>query len=206
MRVNDLLIPTEFYTQLQILTKQCSQFFAETEGRCLLKSLPTTYENFHKVKVRKRKKRKNDSKEFAETFNEAFEDELTQLRERAIFTNGVNSFERTPDRSLEPFYIFPIDGYKYMYSKEVENSSEDYKNVFSAIFSEFGYEKGNEIAADLLKFSYTSTKLCEGIDSGAEIILFNIPYFYAIRQSFLEDYNDILETINKHKQTFDDEL
>lgn len=195
MRVGDLIQTEETREELILLSERCSQFFEDASGLPLMKNLPSEYGDFHKVKVRKRSKLKNDSKEFAETFNEAFETELRNLRERAIFANGATSFEPADTAELEPFYIFPIDGYKFMYSKEVENSSQDYKTVFDAIFEEFGSEKGNEIIADLLKFSYTSEKLYEGIDQGSEIILYNIPYFYAVRASTVDDYDELLTAI-----------
>lgn len=196
MRVDDLIQTDDSREELQIVADRCSQFLDEACGLPLLKNLPSDYGDFHKVKVRKRKHKKSDpSGAFAEVFNEAFEDELTNLRERAIFANGEGSFEPADKKEFEPFYIFPIDGYQYMYSREVENSSQDYKTVFDAIFEEFGSERGNDVITDLLKFTYTSDKLHEGIDSGSEIILYNIPYFYAIRAATVDNYENLLKEV-----------
>ena len=155
MRVDDLIQSDDSREELAIIAERCSQFVEEAAGNPLLKNLPSEYGDFHKVKVRKRKRRKQDpSEEFAEVFNEAFEEELHDLRERAVFTNGESSFEGADSEELEPFYIFPIDGYRFMYSREVENSSQDYKAVFDSIFEQFGATKGNEVISDLLKFTY----------------------------------------------------
>jgi len=198
MRVDDLIQTDDSREELQILAERCSQFFEEAEGRALLKNLSSNYGDFHKVKVRKRKQRKSDpSGEFSEAFNEAFENEMRNLRERAIFANGELSFEPADHDDLEPFYVFPIDGYQFMYSREVENSSQDYKTVFDAIFEEFGSDRGNSVITDLLKFTYTSEKLHEGIESGSEIILYNIPYFYAIRTSTVDNYENLLKEIEE---------
>lgn len=199
MRIDDLIhFGDNTQEELLLLHERCSQFLGDAGDLPLLKNLPAEYEDFHKVKVRKRKP-KDATKEFAETFNEAFETELRDLRERAVFANGSSSFEPTISSDLDIFYVFPIDGYKFMYSKEVENSSQDYKTVFDAIFEEFGSDKGNELITDLLKFSYTSEHLREGIEQGSEIIIYNIPYFYAIRVSTVNDYAHLLTAIKDIK-------
>jgi hypothetical protein len=198
MRVDDLIQSDDSREELQILAERCSQFFEESNGCPLMKNLPGEYGDFHRVKVRKRKHRKSDPSEtFSEAFNEAFEHEWKDLRERAIFANGELSFEPADGQTLEPFYIFPIDGYRYMYSREVENSSQDYKTVFDALFEQFGPDRGNEVITDLLKFTYISEKLNEGIQSGAEIIIYNIPYFYAIRVATVDNYTNIIEEIKE---------
>lgn len=187
MRVSDLL-QTIPQVDLTIIYDQCSQFLEESGGCPLLKNLPKEYGNLHKVKVRKRKK---PNGEFADIFNEAFTTEIHDLRERAVFANGRESFEPSINESDEPFYIFPIDGYRFLYSKEVENSNEDYQAVLTSIFEKMGSDKGSEIITELLKFTYNSTSLMEGIEQGSEIILYNIPYFFAIRASAVSNYESL---------------
>ncbi len=97
---------------------------------------------------------------------------------------------------MESFYIFPIDGYKFMYSREVENSGQEYKQVFDTLFEQFGEKIGNEVITDLLRFTYTSKSLHEGITSGSELIIYGIPYFYAIRTTATE-YSALLSTITR---------
>jgi len=176
MRINDIYEYTESTKEIEVLKKECGQFLSESEGNPLLKNLSISIHSFHKVKVRKRK---NDTGEFTQTFNEAFESKHPGLRQRAIFANGLSSFRPVLDEKTQPCYIFPIDGYKFMYSREVENSGHEYKQVFETLFEQFGEEKGNEVLTDLLRFTYTSENLSEGIESGSEIIIYGIPYFYA---------------------------
>lgn len=196
MRVDDLVQSADFYSELRLIAERCTQYVQESQGLPLLKNLSDEYGDFHKVKVRKRKQRKKDPSEtFSVAFNEAFDEEIANLRERAVFANGDISFEPAERDGLEPFYVFPIDGYRFMYSREVENSSSDYKTVFDAIFEEFGADHGNEVITELLKFSYTTDKLYEGIQLGSEIILYNLPYFYAIRAATVDNYNDILKEV-----------
>ena len=124
--------------------------------------------------------------------NEAFIDDRGRPNGWSIF-NGEH-FEPVYEE-LEPFYIFPINGFKFLYSKEVENSSQEYKQVFDVMYENFGSEKGNEIIIDLLKFTYSSDKLHEGISNGSEIIIFNIPFYYAIRANTIISYSALVEKI-----------
>lgn len=192
MRINDLYITHESTKEIQLLKSNCKQFFTESCGLPLLKNLSSSYQNFNKVKVRKRK---GESGDFTETFNEAFETQHPGLRQRAIFANGTSSFQAIVSEEQNPFYIFPIDGYQFMYSREVENSGHEYKQVFETLFEQFGEEKGNQVLTDLLRFTYTSKQLNEGIESGSEIIIYGIPYFYAMRMSAVDDYHHLLSKI-----------
>lgn len=192
MRVDDLIRESREQEELRILKTRCSQFLEDSNSLPLLKNLPETYGDFHKVKVRKRK----GEDDFTETFNEAFEEEHTDLWQRAVFANGLTSFE-PEDGDFETFFIFPINGYKYMYCAEVENSSQEYKQVFDNIFEEFGSEKGQDVITDLLRFTYVQEELDKGIETGAEIVIYNIPFYYAIRTSSIGDYDALLTEIQE---------
>ena len=193
MNIIDLLNPSSYVREeYKQINQVCSIFVEESKGLPLLKNLSTKYFDIQKVKVRK----KNSSNTFVNTFNEAFEEELDNLHQRAVFANGLDSFEPADPISegLEPFYIFPINGYRFMYSSEVENSNQDYKKVFDSMFEQFGDERGKDVVTDLLKFTYCHENLYEGIEKGSEIIIYNIPYFYAIRATS-DNYTELLTTI-----------
>lgn len=166
----------------------------ESYGEPLFKNLPSQYGHIHKVKARKR----NISGQFAATFNEAFEDYEDDLCQKAIFANGLSSFSPSIGEGLEPFYVFPIDGYNFLYSSEVECSTQDHQHVFDIMFEQFGSEKGRDIVMEVLKFAYKQTNLREGIERGSEIILFNIPYYYAVRAS-LHEYSTLLTLVSNNK-------
>lgn len=191
MRINEIYQTQQKSNEILLLRAKCAQFFIEAKGQPIFKNLSIEYNDFDKVKVRKRK---GESGDFTETFNEAFETQHPGLRQRAIFGNGSSSFQASNDGKTEPFYIFPIDGYKFMYSREVENSKQEYKQVFDTLFEEFGEEKGNEVITDLLRFTYTNINLNEGIQSGSELIIYGIPYFYAIRANSIT-YTELLAAL-----------
>lgn len=188
MRIDDIFENYKNDREILLLKDNCSQFLTDSNYLPLYKNLSQQYDDFQKVKVRK----KNESNNFTETFNEAFETQHPGLRQRAIFANGESSFKPTMANNAEPFYIFPINGYKFMYSKEVQNSGSEYKQVFETLFTQFGEEKGNEVLTDLLRFTYTSSCLKEGIETGSEIIIYGIPYYYAVRVSSVDSYDDLI--------------
>lgn len=192
MRINEVFQNTESTKEIQLLRTNCTQFFSESCGLPIFKNLSCDYGSFNKVKVRKRK---GETGDFTETFNEAFESQHPGLRQRAIFANGLTSFEPVVTEEVEPFYVFPIDGYKFMYSKEVQNSGHEYKQVFETLFEQFGEEKGNAVLTDLLRFTYTSRTLSEGIETGSEIIIYGIPYFYAMKVEAVGDYEELLSKL-----------
>lgn len=174
---------------LKAITTHCSQFLSESKGLPLLKLLPTTYSDFHKVKVRLHKKYDI----IAEAYDKAFGDRCANIRQRAIFAYGsqLNITEHN-----ESFYVFPIDGYHFMYSREVKNSNNDYKRVIDTLFEQFeNPAKASEIVTDLLKYTYSTTHLNEGIASQSEIIVYGIPYYYAIKVSAVPNYSTLLTNI-----------
>lgn len=188
MKLDDLLLSNKESSIIDVLKEHCSQFIYQSEGIPLLKNLPKTYDDFHKVKVRKRK---GDS--VSTHFNEAFD--YHHLRQRAVFANGIASLEEA-DKNDTPFYIFPINGYRFTYQNNVQNSNDEYKKSFNSILEALGDEKGGEVISDMLQFSYVDNEdLAEGIKNGAEIIIYNIPYFYAMKYSMSNNYNDFYSTL-----------
>lgn len=186
MQLNEVLHSrSNFIHPLMI---ECSMYLEESRGLPLLKNLPSSYKDFQKIKVRKRKK----SDSFTKTFNEAF-DEIPELRQRAIFANGEKTFKLSESAGYEAFYIFPIDGYKFKYSIEVTNSKEDYQEAFVTIVEQIG---DDNIIEQLLKYTYTSTNLHEGISRGAEIIFYGIPYYYAVRANTITNYSDFIKSLS----------
>jgi len=183
MRIEDVLgYDEDIRRAAKILTQQCSQFLKETCGVPLLKSLPPYPDLLQKIKVRHKRE---DT--VAEAFNKAFS---TNIRQRAIFT-----YTKSPVvEGCEPSYIFPINGYKYLYSHEVRNSSVDYQDVLNTLFENLNGDKAVEIVTDLVKYTYVRENLIEGILSESEIIFYGIPYFYAVRVRGCPDYRKLLNT------------
>lgn len=170
-----------------VLQSSCSQFITESAGYPLFRNLPSTYAPVQRVKVRAKKK----PGVVGEAFNRAFENNYQNLAQRAIFARPAPSSEE----GTEPYYVFPINGYKFIYSREVVESTSGYQQVMNTLVEQLKDEQtANDIVADLLKFTYTSSNLIEGINSGSEIIIYGIPYFYAVRCSSYPEYARIISS------------
>lgn len=171
------------------LKNEITHFLEDSKGLPLFKSLPRSYSNIHKVKVRLKKQHNSIS----ETFNLAFDDKLKNLHQRAIFANSVPSIPIAED--LENFYIFPINGYKFLYNSEIKNSTEEFKKSFNILQEQFDLPTTHGLISDLLQYTYSSDNLFEGISSESEIIFYNVPYYYAIKCSGNDNYPAILTLI-----------
>ena len=185
MRIHDLLGDTP---ELEKLLQHCSQFLEESDGLPLFKMLPSTYSDLHKVKVRQKKQQDLDI-----VFNEAFR-QYPGLRQRAVFAQPFGSFHALGENQ-DPFFVFPVNGYKYMWSTEIDNSYEEYQTVFEAIVKGVGAESGADVITDMLKFTYTDEDLVEGINSNSEIIFYNIPHYYAVRTTQVEAGDHYLDLL-----------
>jgi hypothetical protein len=172
---------------LPTIEKECSTFLQESGGFPLLKNLPINNDGFRKVKVRKKKNLKSN---IVNAFNDTFK-EHNDLLQRSIFAHGMNAFIPSNDRQLEPFFIFPINGYKFLYADNVNNTTEAYKDTLSKLIETYG-SAGIRTFQEVLKFQYTFENLIGGLTSGSEIIIYDIPYYYAIRYSLIENYESFV--------------
>ena len=192
MLIEDLIQSKSTTLQLvpYALRSTCSQFLADSASYPLYRSLPVTYSTFHRVKVRAKKQ---PTSLVNEVMNRAFECDYSKLSQRAIFTHPMPT---AVNEQTEPFYVFPINGYKFMYSKEVQNSNNDYTKLIDTLFEQFADGRVvGELATDLLKSSYVNHKLTEGIESNAEIVIYGIPYYYAVRVNDFPSYGKLLNHI-----------
>lgn len=187
MRINDLLQVNRESVHI------CSQFIAESNGLPLYRSLLIKGEHARRVKVRQRRTEGTIS----EVFNEAFKERSKNIYQRAIFATTE------PDQvteSTEPFYVFPLNGYRFLYCKEVHKSNTGFQTAFDTIIEQFGddgEQAAAEILQDLLTISYVDTNLNEGIFKGSEIIIYNTPSFIAVRCSSVGGYEEAIELISK---------
>ncbi|MCK9369630.1 hypothetical protein M0R04_06955 [Candidatus Dojkabacteria bacterium] len=153
----------------------------------MYKALPKSYSDVHKVKARFKKR----IDEVTPCFNKAFGSKASRLRQRAIF--AYPSYPTTTEYT-ELFYIFPINNYKFLYSHEVMNSNSDYKQVIDTLFKTFDdADKASDIMIELLKYTYSTQHLYEGIIANTELIFYGIPYYYAVRTSACLDYNQLIK-------------
>ena len=185
MRINDLLKMKEGVAHI------CSQFIAESGGLPLFRSLTTEGEHARRVKVRQRKFESS----VAEAFNAAFIERSRNIYQRAIF---ATTEPESITESTEPFFVFPLNGYRFMYCTEVHKTNTGFQKAFDTLMEQFGDDSEEEainVLKDLLTYSYIDTNLHEGISRGSEIIIYNTPSYVAVRCSSVGGYLDAIELI-----------
>lgn len=186
MRITEIL-DEEIDSSFKTLQTECSVFFAESDGLPLYKTLPESYSDFHRVKVRHVKR--HDT--YSDSVDMAFESERKHLSQRAIYTSG--NAPATIDRTS--FYVFPTNGFNFLYNTAITETDENHLKAFDEICEKFGDKRGCELFADVLKFAYTPRNLLEGMKSGAEIIVYGIPSYYALRVNSVGHYDDVLTSV-----------
>lgn len=169
------------------LNTECNQFLESSNGHPILRNLPSIGLGFRKVKVRQKKR----TDAFINSFNEAFYEERKNLLRRAVIAHGISSLNESQVNE-EPFYIFPKNNYKFMFCQNPNVTTEMYKNTLDSLIHAVGTESGQTVFHEILQHQYEFSNLEKGITSGAEIILFNIPYYYAIRESLVVDYKKLI--------------
>jgi len=197
MRINDIL---EGYCVLEPQERRvlslCSDFLTESNRQPLLKNLQSTYGNFSKVKVRFRRGNTSTPQKFTRTIEQALD--VRKLWARAVFAYGEKTFIKESNENIEQYYIFPINGFKYIYSKEVINSGTIYQNALNTLIEQFdrmgGEQKAIDIVKDLVKYTYVNEDLGEGISAGAEVLIYNISHYYAVNTKLIE-YKKLLSLL-----------
>lgn len=169
---------------LPTLATECSQFLEASKGQPILKYLPSLGQGFRKVKVRQKK----CGDLFIRSFNEAFLQERRNLLQRSVITRGMSLPENIHNDTIEPFYVFPRNGFKFMYCQNPSVTTSEYKITLDKLIKSVGDDSGVTVFHEILKYQYEFDNLAHGIKSGGEVIFFNIPYFYAIRKSLVADY------------------
>ena len=185
MLFHELIPPTpSTYSLSNIIRAECGEYLRLSEGLPLFKTLPSSYGAFKRVKVRFQKAKDPTSA----VFEAAFGHNKPGFRERVVITYP------TPQEVLEThdlYYIFPVDGFRYMFSPMVRDSNVDIGGVVNTLIERLDFTEGSSLAADLLQYSYQNTNLVEGLRSEAEILLFDLPNFLAVRVDIDPHYNII---------------
>jgi hypothetical protein len=167
------------------IMKECSEFIKLSEGKPLVKYLPTDGPDNRKIKVRK----KQTTSTFDKLFNNVFTSH-PDLRQRCVFASGNLNESKYPPENQELFYIFPTDGYQFMYSPNVRNSSVQYKETLESFMDILGDDAPTTFS-EVLKYDYVTNNLVSGLDTGCEIIVYGVPYYYAIRKSSIKSYSTL---------------
>lgn len=175
---------------LKKIKTECSTYLEESWGNPAIKNLHFDGRFVKKVKVR----RKKQSDNFIQLFDEAFESEYREIYGRSIFCNGSHQKPSVEDKYL--FYVFPINGYKFLYNPDADYHKE-YHNIYEKLKSTIDAETAKLMFKDMIKYSYNaeSIQLADALFSENEIIVYNIPYYYAVMCNKHPNYTALLNTI-----------
>jgi len=178
--------------QRVILKTNCSQFISSTK-QPLYKTLKTITSPVSRIKVRLRKNRNI----VTELFNAALASRYhcPNIHQRSVFASGSRRADQLSD-DVETVYVFPINGFKYLYNELIENSAEHYRETFYELFNVLhDDEQSQSIVKKLMLYTYRCDNLDEGIGNGSEIIMYNIPFYYALKVSTFPNYNQLIDNI-----------
>lgn len=170
-----------------IIIRECKEFLKASNGNPLIRFLPQPGTEYRKVKVRKRSRKSSVD----DLFNTVFS-EHPDLRQRCIFANGEKgepAVKTYANSGTEAFYVFPIDGFRFMYSPRVTHSETEYAKLYEEVATM--HDNPTDLLAEMLKFDYTSDDLETAINNGCEIIIYGIPYFYAVKKSSILSYSTL---------------
>ena len=160
----------------------CSNYLNNDYKFLLTKYLPNHYSDVQKVKVRLHK----EKTPIDNIFNNAFEGHQQKLIQRSIITNTKNISNKD---NLDEFCVFPINGYKFLYNREINNFNVNITNTIATLDNTMINTATCDLVIDLLKLTYSSQNIHEGILSKSEIIIYNIPYYYVIRKNKIHNFN-----------------
>ena len=163
--------------QIAAIKNQCAQFINESQGMPVLKNLPISYNSFKKVKVRHTREHGVIGEQVSRAFQQP------KLLQRAVFVNGPSSFEPILNERVceyNIFYVFVPDAFKFLYNPAIQHSKFDELTVL-----------GEPLIGEVLNYGYVDSDLYEGINVGAELIMYNIPYYFCINAE-ATDYSELL--------------
>jgi len=173
------------------IADECSHFIKECHNYPLIKKLKCNGEFVRKIKVRK-KSRKDG---FIQNFNSAFDDMYNNLHGRSIFCNDVH-MDNSEDEGMERFYVFPINGFKFLFNPSVDYHRE-YQELYEKMSKLMTHEECEKVFVDIIQYSYkeSNVPLHEALLSEKEIIIFGIPYYYAVKVNKFPTYSLLLHEI-----------
>ncbi len=177
--------------EIDSIRQYCKSYIAESAGLPLYRSLNKAGNDIRRIKVRHRKA---PDANLDSCFQGVIGQEYPNLLGRTVFTYPRPIAE---SENYESFFIFAPDGFRYLYNTVIRDSVAEYSFLFDRLtehFDEIGEAKS--AIMDSIDLGYKQDDLAVGIACGAEILIYDISHYYAVRSS-LFDYQDLLHLINQ---------
>lgn len=167
------------------IMKECSSYLNQYEGPPFIKWIPNSAADDRTILKIKLRHRKNHS-----TFDDYFNYALSKkgLRQKALF------IKNDPENNSSPYFIIPPNGYQTLYSSMVHDSKELEEKLFKPLLTLNCVETIKSLFKEVLELHYTDTDPSQAIVQNREVILYNVPYVYAIKQG-QADFDTIKQVI-----------
>jgi len=176
MKFNQLYHNPKYSEMESVIADSCSTFIHESMGTPVFKLLPRK-EIYEKVKIRV----KSQTIPNANVRDAAFNVKQFDNRSLEVFTTSAASHD-----GMGLYYIFPVNGYKFIYNTKVDDIVDSCKKLATIL-------PDKEIITEVLRYSYNHDNLLNGLEYANKIKFFNIPYFYAIKASL--KYQDLYKRL-----------
>jgi hypothetical protein len=156
---------------------ECSDFLSDSNNIPMYKHLPDNKDQ-DKVKIRLKSK---------------IEPYYNHIDKGLNFKNFNNRSLKCymdigkPIPGYIPYYIFIPDGFQFIYT--IDNRTIDLASIFLELSNKL--DNSGDTFEELLKYYYNFKKLETGLKSNAEIIFYDIPYYYCIKAD--KPYKDIIK-------------
>jgi len=118
---------------------------------------------YEKVKIRV----KNQTAPYSEARDAAFDFKKFDNRALEVLTH------KPLKNDLGLYYIFPINGYKFVYNPKVDDIVDRCESMGDVL-------KDQDTITEVLKYTYDIDNLVKGLEEANKINFFNIPYYYAV--------------------------
>ena len=171
---------------MQQIADGCTQFIQECSAPLLKQLTIANDQMVNRIKVRHR------------TTKHPVESVMNLALSEQCFSKNVVSrgvFVR-PNmlRETGTYYVFIPDGYKFMFSPEVTESTKQYQDTFHVIYENFDEPEAEQIVKDMFQRTYCQENLSEAINKGSEIMFYGIQHFFAV-PSWRYQYDDLIQQI-----------
>lgn len=149
----------------------CTDFLKQSNGQPLIKELQNV-RSFRKLKARHR------NKSFSSLLNDAFNS--------SIGTRCITTASTVDELTDHHYYVFPINGFKFLYDP-TGTPVTSYQSLTKTVQT--------ELVEELMRLNIEGSDLTQALSIGTEVVLYDIPYCYAVNVKTVSDYNNLLSLL-----------
>jgi len=166
---------------IQRIRDECGEYLSMAGPYPSIKRLSGDEASYHrKVKVRHKK----NPTGVIRLLGKAMEHEARNIHMRCVSVNGPDIKEAlSKNDASELYYIFPINGFRYLYNNRVD-TFEQYQKTLKALLESktITRESAVQLVIDSMSYTYSKfdIKLKEALKTSKEVIFYNMPYYYAV--------------------------